>query len=60
MVIATFPTCHIGVLRELLSFRLNQRFIAMVHNPGGWRGWVEEGGGCGLQQGGLRRPRVDA
>ena len=35
IVVATYPTCHLETLQTLLSFRLPQRYIAMVHNPGG-------------------------
>lgn len=33
IVVATFPTCHDPTLRALLSLRLPQRYIALVHNP---------------------------
>eukprot|EP00887_Chlorella_sp_A99_P002208 scaffold21.g2208.t1 len=33
VVVATYPTCHLETFRELLSFGLPQRYIAMVHNP---------------------------
>ena len=34
IVVATFPTCHAEVMRELVALRLPQRYMAVVHNPG--------------------------
>lgn len=33
VVLATYPTCHLGTLQALVATGLPQRYIAMVHNP---------------------------
>lgn len=33
VVFATYPTCHLGLASNLVSYHLPQRYVAVLHNP---------------------------